>query len=162
MINIITADSNELILKTKELFQEYASSLGFDLSFQDFEKEMATFPVQYAPPQGRLCLAQYRHEIVGCVGLRDLGGGICEMKRMYVKPNYRVQGLGRALAKAIINEARNIGYTHMRLDTIPSMKAAVSLYTSLGFKEIEPYRFNPIEGARFMELELKMHNRRTL
>jgi GNAT superfamily N-acetyltransferase len=108
MISIITADSNELILKTKELFQEYASSLGFDLSFQDFEKEMATFPAQYAPPQGRLFLAQYGHDIVGCVGLRPLDGGKCEMKRMYVKPKYRSQGLGRALAKAIINEARNI------------------------------------------------------
>ena len=154
MIKIITSDNNKLILKTKKLFQEYASSLGFDPSFQDFEQEMATFPAQYFPPQGRLCLAQYKHEIVGCVGLRALDGGICEMKRMYVKPKYRGQGFGRALAKAIINEARSIGYAHMRLDTIPSMKAAVSLYTSLGFKEIEPYRFNPIEGVRFMELKL--------
>lgn len=96
-IKIITADSNELISKTKELFREYASSLGFDLSFQDFEQEITIFPEQYSPPQGRLCLAQCRDEIVGCVGLRDLDGGRCEMKRMYVKPNYRGQGLGKAL-----------------------------------------------------------------
>jgi ribosomal protein S18 acetylase RimI-like enzyme len=154
MIKIITANNNELILKTKELFLEYASSLGFDLSFQDFDQEMATFPAQYAPPQGRLFLARYGHDIVGSVGLRPLDRGKCEMKRMYVKPKYRRQGVGKALAQTIIDEARSIGYAHMRLDTIPSMKAAFSLYTSLGFKEIEVYRFNPIDGARFMELKL--------
>ena len=154
MIKIITANDNELVLKTKELFREYASSLCFDLSFQNFEQEIATFPEQYSPPQGRLCLAEYRNEIVGCVGLRDLGEGRCEMKRMYVKPGYRGKGLGKSLAKAVINEARSIGYSHMRLDTIPTMKEAGNLYISLGFKKIEPYRFNPIEGTIFLELEL--------
>lgn len=154
MIRVIHADSGELTTRAKELFLEYASSLGVDLSFQDFEQEMNTFPAQYSPPEGRLLLAQHGNEIVGCVGLRDLGDGRCEMKRLYVQPICRGQGLGRSLAEAIINEARDIGYTHMRLDTIPSMKAAISLYIALGFREIEPYRFNPIEGAKYMELNL--------
>jgi ribosomal protein S18 acetylase RimI-like enzyme len=154
MIKIIRADNRELISKARELFHEYALSLGFDLSFQNFEHEMSTFPAQYSPPQGCLLLAQFKDAIVGCVGLRDLGESRCEMKRMYVQPNYRGKGLGRVLAKAIISEARGIGYKHMRLDTIPSMKAAFSLYLSLGFREIEPYRFNPIEGAKYLELEL--------
>ena len=155
MTKVILADNRELIMRAKELFQEYALSLGIDLSFQNFEQEMATFPDQYSPSHGRLLLVQIGDEIVGCVGLRDLGNGRCEMKRMYLQPTYRGQGLGRALAEAIIHEAREIGYTHMRLDTIPSMKAANRLYISLGFKEIEPYRFNPIEGARYMELNLR-------
>ena len=154
MVKILTPDSDELVSKTKALFEEYASSLGFDLSFQNFEEEMATFPQQYSPPKGGLCIAQCRNEIVGCVGIRDLSTDKCEMKRMYVKPKHRGKGLGRALANSIINKARNLGYTKMRLDTIPSMKAACSLYESLGFKEIESYSFNPIEGAKFMELEL--------
>lgn len=155
MIKIIRADNRELISKAEELFQEYALSLGFDLSFQDFEQEMATFPAQYSQPHGCLLVAQYEDKIVGCVGLRDLGHGICEMKRMYVQPGFRGKGLGRALAEAVINQARGIGYTHMRLDTIPSMETAIHLYTSLGFKDIDPYRLNPIEGARYLELKLR-------
>lgn len=154
MTKIISADSSELITKAKELVLEYASSLGVDLSFQDFETEISTFPEQYSPPRGRLLLAQCDGEIVGCVGLRDSGGGKCEMKRMYVQPEHRGRGLGRALGERLISEARDIGYTHMRLDTVPAMKAAVSLYLSLGFKETEPYRFNPFEGVMFLELDL--------
>ena len=155
MIKIITADSSELITKAKELVHEYALSLGVDLSFQDFETEISTFPEQYSPPQGRLLLAQWENEVVGCVGLRDSGGGKCEMKRMYVQPEYRGKGLGRALGERLISEARDIGYTHMRLDTVPAMEAAVSLYLSLGFKETEPYRFNPFKDAMFLELDLE-------
>ena len=155
MKRVIIADSSELITRAKELVLEYALSLGVDLSFQDFETEIATFPEQYSPPHGRLLLAECEGEVIGCVGLRDSGGGKCEMKRMYIQPEYRGSGLGRALGERLISEARDIGYTHMRLDTIPAMKAAVSLYMSLGFKEIEPYRFNPFKEAMFMELDLR-------
>jgi putative acetyltransferase len=155
MIKVVTIEDSELVVRAKELIQEYASSLGLALSFQDFEQEIVTFPAQYSQPHGRLLVAQYEDKIVGCVGLRDLGHGICEMKRMYVQPSFRDKGLGRALAEAVINEARGIGYTHMRLDTIPSMETAIHLYMSLGFKDIDPYRLNPIEGARYLELKLK-------
>lgn len=153
-VKIISATSNEYVARVKELIQEYALSLGLDLSFQDFKQEMATFPSQYSPPGGCLLVAEYNNKIVGCVGLRDQRNGICEMKRMYVQPDYRGKGLGKALAEAVINEARSMGYTHMRLDTIHSMESAISLYISLGFRDIAPYRFNPIEGARYLELKL--------
>jgi ribosomal protein S18 acetylase RimI-like enzyme len=154
MIKIISAINNECVTRAKELIQEYALSLGLDLGFQDFEQEMATFPSQYSPPGGCLFVAQYENKIVGCVGLRDQGSGICEMKRMYVQPNFRGKGLGKALAEAGIDKARSMGYTHMRLDTAPSMESAIRLYTSLGFRDIAPYRFNPIEGARYLELKI--------
>jgi ribosomal protein S18 acetylase RimI-like enzyme len=155
VIKIISAINNEYVNRAKELIQEYALSLGFDLSFQDFEQEMATFPGQYSPPGGCLFVAQYENKIVGCVGLRDRGSGVCEMKRMYVQPNFRRKGLGKALAEAVIDKARGMDYTHMRLDTTPYMKSAIRLYISLGFRDIAPYRFNPIEGARYLELRLK-------
>jgi ribosomal protein S18 acetylase RimI-like enzyme len=155
MIGIIPADESALITNAKQLFQEYAFSLGFDLCFQDFDREMATFPAQYSPPNGRLLLAQHDKKIVGCVGLRDSGNGSCEMKRLYVQPDFRGQSMGRALAEAIIKEARDIGYMRMRLDTLPSMKAAIGLYKALGFKKTEPYRFNPVQGAICMELSLR-------
>jgi len=126
-----------------------------NLCFQNFEQELATLPGDYAPPHGRLLLAEYETKLAGCVALHKWEAGICEMKRLYLRPSFRGKGLGRVLAEAIITEARNIGYQHMRLDTIePIMKDAVEMYRKLGFREIAPYRPNPIAGAMYMELQL--------
>jgi len=154
MVNFLQANSKRYLSQVRELFTEYVASLGFDLHFQDFAKEMAEFPGQYAPPDGRLLLALDDEQIAGCVALRKMSKDVCEMKRLYVRPEFRGKGIGRKLAMTIIEEARKIGYKSMRLDTVPFMKEAISLYRSLGFKEIEPYRFNPIEGAKFMQLTL--------
>lgn len=155
MLKIFLAKTEKDLEKIKMLFAEYAESLDFDLDFQDFDKELANVPGDYSPPKGCLILARHEGQIVGCVALRELSDGVCEMKRLYIKPQFRDLGIGRALAEAIIEKAQKIGYTHMRLDTAPSMHAARALYASLGFKEISPYRYNPIEGAVFMELSLK-------
>jgi ribosomal protein S18 acetylase RimI-like enzyme len=155
MIKIFEANTNEFIEKTKELIREYAQSLEFDLGFQDFDKEMENFPGQYALPGGCLYVALDENQPIGCVALRDLGHGICEMKRLYVKPFFRGQKVGKLLAEVVIKAARDMGYDFMRLDTIPSMKHANMLYNALGFKQIAPYRFNPLDGATFFELNLK-------
>ncbi len=148
------AESEDDITAIRKLFNEYAESLGFDLSFQDFHREQTTLPGEYAPPRGRLLLARDGESAAGCVALRPEGGGVCEMKRLYVRPAYRGTGLGRELARKIIAEARLLGYERMRLDTVPWMIEAIALYSSFGFNEIPAYRHNPIEGAVFMELEL--------
>jgi putative acetyltransferase len=137
------------------LFEEYAGTLGFELDFQDFDHELATLPGAYAPPGGALVLAEVDREPVGCVGLRPLGVGCCELKRMYVRPGHRRRGIGRLLADSIIREARARGYSRMRLDTISTMTSAITLYRSLGFVEIPPYRPNPIAGAAFFQLALQ-------
>jgi ribosomal protein S18 acetylase RimI-like enzyme len=154
MIEIIRAESDEHIEYVRELFQEYEKSLGFDLCFQDFADELAHLPGEYAPPNGCLLLAKYIGEIVGCVALRKLEQGICEMKRLYVKQKFRKKGIGRQLAEEIIKIAHHSGYSCMRLDTISTMKEANKLYESLGFKMTRPYRYNPIPGALYMELVL--------
>jgi ribosomal protein S18 acetylase RimI-like enzyme len=155
MVKIIQATTKESIEYAKTLIREYAESLEFDLGFQNFDQEMDNFPGQYALPTGRLYIAMDTNQPVGCVALRDLGDGICEMKRLYVIPNYRGKHVGRLLAKTVIKAAGELGYDRMRLDTIPSMMQANVLYKALGFKEITSYRFNPIEGASFFELNLK-------
>lgn len=155
MLRIVHGCKKDQIQHIRELFTEYAASLDFDLSFQNYEKEYAELPGEYTPPNGRLLLAIYGTEIAGCVALRSITEDICEMKRLYVRPNLRGKGIGRSLAMAIIEAARKIGYSSMRLDTVPSMKGAVSLYQALGFKNIKPYRYNPIGGAQFMQLSLK-------
>jgi len=158
MIKIVEANTKEFVEKTKELIREYAQSLEFDLGFQDFDQEMENFPGQYAFPKGCLYIALDANQLIGCVALRDLGQGICEMKRLYVKPYFRGQKVGKLLAEVVIKAARDMGYDYMRLDTIPSMRHANMLYNALGFKQITPYRFNPLEGATFFELNLKKDN----
>src|SRR5581483_2890889 len=136
------------------LFLEYASALEISLCFHNFEAELATLPGKYAPSRGRLLLAQENAEPVGCVALRPLEEGICEMKRLYVRPNWRRKGLGRVLAERIIAAAREIGYGRIRLDTLDSLTPAIALYRSLGFEPIPPYYANPSERVVFMELAL--------
>ena len=154
-LSLLQAESPAQIAQARELFLEYAASLGFSLCFQKFDKELAELPGDYAPPHGRLLLAELKGELAGCVALHRLEASLCEMKRLYLRPNFRGKGLGRTLAGAIINEARKIGYHRMRLDTVgPVMKDAVAMYRKLGFREIAPYRPNPMPGTLYMELEL--------
>jgi putative acetyltransferase len=138
------------IAEVRTLFQEYADSLAFALDFQDFERELADLPGAYAPPRGALLVAHG----AGCVGLRPVDEHTCEMKRLYVRPSARGTGLGRRLAEAIVTEARRLGYTRMLLDTVPGMEVAQGLYAQLGFRDIAPYRANPVAGVRFLELQL--------
>jgi putative acetyltransferase len=154
-LTLVQAGSTAHIAEARELFLEYAQSLGFSLCFQNFDKELAELPGDYAPPEGRLLLAECEGQLAACVALHKLEPGTCEMKRLYLRPQFRGKGLGRALAERIIAEARQIGYQRMRLDTVePVMKDAVVLYRRLGFTEIAPYCPNPIAGALYMELKL--------
>lgn len=139
----------------RALFEEYVSWLGVNLCFQNFDKEVAGLPGDYAPPSGRLYLAIEEGEVAGCIALRKIAAGICEMKRLYVRPAFRGSGLGRKLTEQIIADARAIGYMSLRLDTLPGkMDQAIALYRSLGFKNIEPYYDNPYDDVAYMELEL--------
>lgn len=154
-MEVIDATSAEDVERARTLFREYERSLGIDLCFQGFEQELAGLPGAYAPPKGRLLFAVEGDTLAGCVALRPLGDDACEMKRLYVRPEFRGQRVGRLLAEAVIVEARAIGYARMRLDTLPSMEEAIGLYRALGFVEIAPYTVNPVPGALFMELDLR-------
>ena len=151
MITIKLAGQEDLV-QVRSLFSEYASKI--DLSFQDFDRELANLPGEYAPPGGCLLVAKEKDDVVGCVALRGMGGDVCEMKRLYVKPSFRERSIGRELSESVIGEARARGYRIMKLDTLPHMKEAVRLYESLGFRRTTPYRFNPVKGAVFMQLDL--------
>jgi ribosomal protein S18 acetylase RimI-like enzyme len=154
-ITTTQAESAVQIAVIRELFLEYANSLGFSLCFQNFDQELASLPGDYAPPEGRLLLSAANGQPAACVALHKLAPEICEMKRLYVRPQFRGKGLGRELAERVIAEARQIGYKYLRLDTVePVMKTAVDMYRQLGFREIPPYRPNPIAGALYMELQL--------
>ena len=154
-MEIFQANSQEDFDRARTLFEEYAAGLGISLCFQNFDDEMKSLPGKYAPPDGRLLLATEGAELAGCIALRKLAPSVCEMKRLFVRPAFRSHGLGKVLVDAIIDEARNIGYEHMRLDTLPGlMDRAIALYQSIGFIDIEPYYPNPVAGAKFMQLDL--------
>ena len=160
MLRITQALGETAIAQVRELFSEYANSPSVSPCWQDFDRELASLPRRYSPPEGRLLLA-HRVEpgedesLVGCVAMHKLEEGICEMKRLYVRPEFRGEGAGRDLAKAVIAEARSIGYGKMRLDTLPVMREAQQLYRALGFHEIPAYQKNPTPGALFFELDLR-------
>ncbi len=155
-LQALQVESPEQIAAIRELFLEYAQSLGFSLCFQSFDQELAELPGDYAAPEGRLLLATCEGQSAGCVALHKLDHEICEMKRLYVRPEFRGKGLGKILAERIIGEAHQIGYKQLRLDTVePLMHTAVKMYRTLGFREIAPYRPNPIEGALYMEISLE-------
>ena len=154
-MKLVQVKSEQDIAEARALFEEYAAWLGINLCFQNFDKELAGLPGDYAPPDGRLLFAIDDDQLAGCVALRKIDEGVCEMKRLFVRPEFRGRGLGRQLTEAIIEEARQMGYQQLRLDTLPpKMNIAVGVYRSLGFKEIEAYYNNPVAGATFMELEL--------
>lgn len=154
MLKIVPAQSEEDFEVAKKLLTEYVDSLGFDLSFQDFEKELANLSNHFSSSDDCLLLAINKNQAIGCVAIKRFDNGVCEMKRLYVKPQFRGSGIGRALAEAGIKHAQKVGYSCMRLDMVMPRKPARKLYFSLGFKDIEPYRYNPMERAVFMELKL--------
>lgn len=154
MPELITVSTAEHLRDARALFSEYAASLSFSLCFQGFNEELASLPGKYSPPGGRLLLAYEGAGAVGCIALRPIGPGVCEMKRLYVRPQCRRTGLGRALAVRLIGEARAIGYARMRLDTTQDMTAAQGLYRSLGFYPIERYNDDHPEHTIWMEMDL--------
>ena len=155
-MELIQAETTDQIEQARILFREYEAWLGLSLCFQNFENELAELPGAYAKPDGRLLLAGYDDELAGCVALRKLSESTCEMKRLFLRENFRGKGIGRLLIETIIKHAKEIGYERMLLDTLPpKMNDAIALYQRMGFKEIASYYDNPVPGAIFMELGLK-------
>ena len=154
MVKVEIVEGYGRLNEVKGLFREYAASLEVDLCFQRFGEELSSLPGRYAPPDGRLYLALIDGQSAGCIALRRLDEETCEMKRLYVRGDARGLGLGRLLAEQIISDARALGYRQIRLDTLPSMRSAQSLYQRLGFTDIPPYCENPVPGARYMGLTL--------
>ena len=153
-MDLMNASTEEHLKIARELFEEYAASLNFEICFQNFAAELAQLPGYYAPPSGRLLLAFHNGRAAGCVALRRMEDGVCEMKRLYVRPEFRGSGIGTALAESVVCHARETGYKIMRLDTVSSMHKAQSIYKSLGFVDTKPYCFNLLEGVRYMELNI--------
>ncbi len=154
MPHIVRATKPHHWIQARRLIERYAAELEFDLDFQDFENEIESLPRQYGAPLGCLLLACVEDEPMGCVALRSMGEEVCEMKRLYVCSQGRGTGLGKNLAEELVRIARDLGYRSMRLDTVPSMRSARSLYASMGFRIIAPYRYNPVVGAQYLELDL--------
>lgn len=154
-IELVSATSAEHIAIVRELFREYAAGLAIDLCFQNFEKELAELPGHYMPPRGRLLLAKRDGQIAGCIALRPMETGIGELKRLYVRPEFRGSGIGQALVARVLDEARKTGYRIVRLDTLREMRNAISLYTAFGFKEVAPYRPGEPHGICYFELNFK-------
>lgn len=155
MIRILQAQTPEQIEQARTLFREYETWLGLDLCFQGFDEELRNLPGKYSMPDGRLLLASVDGNLAGCIALRKLEDAICEMKRLYLREDFRGLGLGKTMIEKLIDEARMIGYLKIRLDTYPpKMGKAVKLYESHGFTVIQPYYDNPNEGVLFMELDL--------
>jgi GNAT superfamily N-acetyltransferase len=154
MFTVAEVASGEDLAMVRSLFEEYAASLGIDLAFQRFDEEVDGLPGAYGSPSGCLLLARDDAGVLGCVAVRPFGGGACEMKRLFVRPDARGRGVGRALADAAVAFARTAGYRVIRLDTLPAMHAAHALYREMGFREIPAYRHNPVAGTTFLELEL--------
>ena len=155
MLVIKSCEKDSDFLFAKQLVKDYIGWLTLDLSFQDIDKELSDFQSMYGPPNGLFLLAWHGDNLAGGVGLRMLEPTVCEMKRLYVYDRFKNSGIGRRLCIALIQGAKHMGYEKMRLDTLDRMKSAIGLYNSLGFKVIEPYRFNPDPSTKFMELSLR-------
>ena len=157
-INLVIADTPQLLDEAREIFRDYAASLDVDLCFQDFDGELRCLPGEYAAPHGHLLLAFVDGALAGCGAMRPLPdvdyANACEMKRLYVRPAFRRSGLGRLMAQALLDEAQRSGYSAMLLDTLDDMEAARGLYGALGFEEVPPYYFNPLPGAHYLKAEL--------
>ncbi|MBI4166296.1 MAG: GNAT family N-acetyltransferase [Acidobacteria bacterium] len=154
MPTVIQAESPEEIARVRELFREYGAIPDFCECFTGFQEETQGLPGMYAPPEGRLLLAYMNGEAAGCIGLRKMEPGYCEIRRLYVRSRFRGRRLGRTLAEEIIIQARQAGYHTARLGTLPVMKEAIALYQSLGFSQAAPYKANALDGALYMELRL--------
>jgi GNAT superfamily N-acetyltransferase len=153
-VSLLRPAGATLWAEARRLIEEYAASLPVDLAFQNFAEELERLPAEYGPPRGAFLLAEAGERHIGCVGLREFDGTTGEVKRLYVVPASRGSGAGRALARGIVSLARDLGYRRLVLDTLPTMGDAQRLYRSLGFAPIAPYRFNPVEGAAYLELRL--------
>lgn len=156
MLTIAQAQTPADISTARDLMVEYAKSLEFNLCFQSFDEEMRALPGKYAPPRGRIFLARWDGQAAGVIALRPTDvPGICEMKRLYVRPEFQGKSIGRALANRLIEEAAQAGYSSMCLDTVPGqMDRAIAMYRDLGFKEVSPYYHSPVEQTIYMELAL--------
>jgi GNAT superfamily N-acetyltransferase len=155
MVEIKHCSTDSDFSSAMKITKDYIRWLNMDLSFQDIDKELANFPSMYGPPNGLFLLAWHKDELGGGVGLRPIEAGVCEMKRLFVYDSFKRKGVGRILCTTLIQEAMHLRYNKMRLDTLGRMKAAMRLYKKLGFKEIEPYRFNPDPTTKYMELHLR-------
>jgi putative acetyltransferase len=151
---LVSPHSSDEWLEARRLVEEYAASLGIDLSFQDFARELESLAEYYGPPDGCFLVAMRNGAAIGCGALRRFTPSACEMKRLYVIPEHRGEDIGRAIVAALIDRARLVGYESMLLDTLPTMKGAHALYASFGFSQTPPYRFNPVAGASYWKLDL--------